>query len=262
MTNWYLGTMGFSYKDWDGVFYPSGLNPRNYLTHYSRIFNAAELDTTFYGTPRAESVYHWASQTPEAFRFCAKFPQAITHDLGLAGVRDETAAFLKTMSLLEDKLGVLLLQFPPSFTVEKTPALVSFLAELPTDLRFAVEFRHRSWHTLETADLLSLYKVAWAATEFPGLPTTIHRTAPFLYIRWIGQHGSFERHTHERLDRSPELRSWWVQLQAHLEQVEAVYGFFNNDYAGFAAATCNKFKSMAGLPVLPFTPPHQGRMQI
>jgi uncharacterized protein YecE (DUF72 family) len=60
---WYIGTMGFSYKDWVGVFYPEGLGAREYLTYYSRIFNAVEIDSSFYGTPRLSSIERWAART-------------------------------------------------------------------------------------------------------------------------------------------------------------------------------------------------------
>ena len=81
MTNWYLGTMGFSYPDWAGTFYPDTLAQRNYLGHYSRFFNAVEIDSTFYGTPRLTTVKRWATSTPADFRFCPKTPRMITHEV-------------------------------------------------------------------------------------------------------------------------------------------------------------------------------------
>ncbi len=81
--NWYLGTVGFSYKDWDGVFYPTGTSPRNYLPRYSKIFGAVELDSTFYGTPPEDRVRQWATITPAEFKFCVKTPRQITHDMRL-----------------------------------------------------------------------------------------------------------------------------------------------------------------------------------
>jgi uncharacterized protein YecE (DUF72 family) len=262
MAAWYLGTMGFSYKDWEGFFYPSGLPARNYLTHYSKIFNAAELDSTFYGTPRLTAVQRWTAQTPVEFQFCAKLPRVITHELGLVGAQAETEAFLEAVRQLDHKLGVVLLQFPPSFTIDQRSALEDYLQILPRNVRFAVEFRHPSWYTTagKTAAMLEERQVCWAATQYPGLPGKIYQTAGFLYVRWIGQHGAFDHHTFERIDRTEELKAWWQQLHHYEQQVEAIYGFFNNDYAGFAPATCHKFMQIAGLPVEPLQPPTQGRL--
>jgi uncharacterized protein YecE (DUF72 family) len=260
MSKWRLGTMGFSYKDWSGPFYPDYIPPREYLAYYSQFFNAVEIDSTFYGTPRPETVRRWAEVVPEDFHFCAKLPKEITHEAKLFGAADRLESFLEVMRLLGDKLAVLLVQLPPSFTALERPALENFLEMLPKDLRFAVEVRDRSWHTEETAGLLSAHSVAWAATEYEDLPRRIEKTAPFVYVRFIGRHGRFETHERERLDVDPQLEWWRENLLAVEESVETIYGFFNNDYAGFGVGTCSRFKQMLGLPVEPFNPPQQPRL--
>ncbi len=263
MVDWLLGTMGFGYKDWQGVFYPAGVGARDYLEHYSRIFNAVEMDTTFYGTPRLSTVEGWAAATPQDFRFCAKVPRLITHEMELVGAAAAMNEFTDALLPLGEKLGAILIQLPPSFDITHHLALAAFLEDLPNTAagkRVAVEFRHPSWYNQQTADLLRTRGVAWATTEYPLLPRQVNVTADFLYIRWIGQHGSYDHHNHERVDKTPELEGWLAQIQASLEGINTIYGFFNNDYAGFAAGTCNRFKKIAGLPAVPFTPPEQGRL--
>src|SRR5512145_2142009 len=105
MTDWLLGTMGFGYKDWQGVFYPAGVGTRDYLGFYSRIFNAVEMDTTFYGIPRLSTVEGWGASTPEGFTICAKTPRLITHELELVGASGYMKEFTDTMRSLGDKLG-------------------------------------------------------------------------------------------------------------------------------------------------------------
>ncbi|MBN1149500.1 MAG: DUF72 domain-containing protein [Anaerolineales bacterium] len=263
----YIGTMGFSYKDWNGAFYPAGMKAHRYLAYYSRIFNAVEVDSTFYGAPKANTVRHWAAATPDGFRFCLKVPRQITHDAGLVGVEADLAQFLEIARSLGEKLGVVLFQFPPSFTAKQLPALQRLLPELPTDIRFAVEIRDQSWYTAVDnqgypllAGALEKYAVCWAATEYPGLPDSIYPTSRFLYVRWIGQHGSYAHHDRERVDRGANMQAWWMRIRDLMEPVEALYGFFNNDYAGFAAGTANRFKWIAGLPVESFKPPQQGTL--
>ncbi len=260
MYDYYLGTMGFSYSAWKGVFYPAGAPVSDYLAYYSRAFNAVELDTTFYAVPRPAVVEQWASAVPAGFRFAAKTPRLITHEMGLADAGQFMDEFLEVMRRLGDRLGVILIQLPPGYTVEHRPRLEKFLGGLPEDIRFAVEFRHRTWYTPATAELLAARRIAWAATEYPHLPQQLTSTTDLLYIRWLGQRGSFRQYDREQVDRTPRLAWWWEQVQSHLGQTQAVYGFVNNDYAGYAPATCNRFKTLAGLPVKTVHQPEQGRL--
>lgn len=247
MTEWYLGTIGFGYKDWVGGFYPESLRAADYLAFYSQKFNAVELDTTFYGVPKLSRVKQWAASVPKGFRFCAKLPRRITHEKGLKGARGELEEFVEAMRGLEGKLGALLIQLPQSFTAKEEKALGEFLEGLPRDVRFAVELRHASWIKPEIVELLRSFGVSWATTEYPRLPNQVKHTRDFLYIRWIGQHGAYDRHSYERVDKTPQLVWWRDQIEPYLGQVRDIYGFFNNDYAGFAAGTCLKFKRILGM---------------
>ena len=248
----YIGTMGFGYDDWCEVFYPAMMPARKYLAYYSRIFNAVEIDSSFYGAPREQTIQRWVQSTPPDFVFCLKTPRTITHDAGLVGVDEEMRIFIQQARNLNEKLACILLQFPPSFSADKISTLESFVSRLPSDIRFAVEVRNPSWYQEEArsnepilADVLRQYGICWASTDFPAVPARIMHTSDFLYIRWIGQHGSYERHNFERLDRSERLRDWWEFIGNYLDRVTAVLGFHNNDFAGFAPGTANRFKEIA-----------------
>ena len=252
--------MGFSYRDWKGVFYPEGMAARDYLAHYSQFFNAVEMDSTFYGTPRAETVSRWAAITPPAFKFCPKVPREITHDRGLVETADLVDHFVDTMRRLDEKLGPILIQLPPDFTAARMPVLAAFLNHLPGGVRYAVEFRHASWHAAATGELLQNHHICWASTEYLYLPQRIYVTTDFICIRWIGQHGRYEINDHERVDMTPRLQEWWEDIQGRMGEFDTVYGFFNNDYAGHSPATCNRFMELVGLPTRPLQPPKQGRL--
>jgi uncharacterized protein YecE (DUF72 family) len=258
MTSFHLGTMGFSYSDWVGPFYPESMVQRNFLKHYSRFFNAVEIDSTFYGTPRVETVQRWFAETPVDFCFCPKTPRIITHDKGLRSAHLSMAEFLLVMRILEEKLGVILIQLPPSFGVDQHDVLDNFLGSLPNDLRFAVEFRHPSWHQSQTEQLLLKHQVCWAGTEYPDLPRGITLTTDYAYFRLIGQHGQFHSHNREQIDRIDNLNWWYQHLEKHRKSLTNIYGFFNNDYAGFGVGSCNRFKHIAGLPAPDLRPPQQG----
>jgi uncharacterized protein YecE (DUF72 family) len=155
--------------------------------------------------------------------------------------------FLDSLSPLENKVGPILIQLPPRFTLEKLPILTEFLSYLPSGFQFAIEFRHHSWYNKRTGDLLSKYNVCWTAIDYPKLPKEIIITTNFLYIRWIGINNLYHYHTHERVDRTDQLKEWLDIIQKVAEQVDGIYGYFNNDYAGFAAGTGIRFKQLAGI---------------
>lgn len=260
MTRWYIGTMGFGYKPWQGTFYPEKLPKAQQLSYYVTRFNALEMDSTFYGTPRVDSVQRWREVAPEDFRYCPKAPREITHDLRLApataGILDN---FLTTMGVLGDHLGPIVIQFPPDFTVAERDNLSGFLDRLPRDFRYAVELRHRSWWSDETEAMFRARDICWIAADYIYLPKQIRRTTDFLYLRFLGRHGQFATKTHELVDKTADLRQWQEQIAALTADAPEVYAFFNDDYAGHSPGTANRFKALLGLDVEP-GPPEQGRL--
>ncbi len=247
MSHWYLGTIGFSYKDWVGQFYPIGTGQRGYLSYYSKVFNSVELDTTFHSIPQHRTVQTWSATTPSEFKFCLKTPRVITHELGLKGTQGLMNEFIESISPLQEKTGPILIQLPPSYSQEYFSVLNEFLEILPHSQQYAIEFRHPSWYNQKTAQLLTQYRVCWVSVDYPNIPKQINLTSDFIYIRWIGINGMYRHHTHERVDKTNQLRSWIQVINPFLEQIPTVYGFFNNDYAGFAAGTCNRFMLLGGL---------------
>lgn len=111
-TNIFLGTSAFTAAGWEGSFYPKGMRSRDFLSYYATQFATVEVDSTFYGTPKPSTVNSWNEKTPADFIFAAKVPQVITHEKVLAGCEPEFDEFIETMSLLGDKLGPLVFQFP------------------------------------------------------------------------------------------------------------------------------------------------------
>ena len=116
-----MGTCGWSYDEWVPVFYPSKETPK--LSHYSKIFRTAEVDSTFYAYPNDRTVMGWSRNTPVDFRFSLKIPKVITHDKRLdvkKGVEEDLTGFLDILKPLTDlnKLAMLLLQLPPSLKAD------------------------------------------------------------------------------------------------------------------------------------------------
>jgi len=235
------------------------MQPRSYLAHYSQFFDAVEIDSTFYGTPTPEKVKGWHAATPPNFTFCLKTPRAITHDAPLTRGVEEMHTFIDIAALLGAKLGPILIQFGPDFAFDRSKELAAFLAHLPTDKRFAVEFRHRSWAREETAVLLRQHNICWTAADYIYLPKQIVRTTDFLFLRFIGPHGQYATKDKELVDKTSDLQGWHKQIQQQ-EGITAVYGFFNNDFSGHSPTTCNRFKEIVGLDVGEIRPYQQRRL--
>lgn len=243
MDKLYLGTQGWSYASWVGIFYPAGTPAAEYLPRYAEHFNTVELDTTFYAVPRPSTVAGWRERTPAGFRFAAKFPSAITHEKQLVDCTEDAFFFLDTMTQLDQKLGPLLIQMPPSFGAAQMPALAGFLDGLPTGFRYALEVRHNSWVKPEAkAALLALlrrYGVALCLVQHAWMPRLDEVTAPFVYIRWMGRRADIpdDDYSHVRIDRDKQLDTWAGQVRSYLERNLIVYGFFNNHYQGHSPAS-------------------------
>jgi uncharacterized protein YecE (DUF72 family) len=238
----YLGTSGWSYADWEGTLYPEGLPAGARLAEYANHYATVEIDSTFYGTPRTSTVERWREVVPEGFLFAAKFPQDVTHERNLVDTRSEAEGFVRTMQALEDKLGPLLIQLPPSFDVEGMGVLEDFLSTLPQGPRYAVEVRHKSWLGSDLPELLREHGVALTLVDYPRMPRLEEATTDFAYIRWLGNRREFPSgHTHPKKDRDDDL-SWWAGVvDRFLKQGKTVFAYANNHYQNHAPSTVERF---------------------
>ena len=163
-----IGTSGWDYADWVGVFYPQ---PKRKFEFYSKVFSTVEIDSTFYSLPSPRLVYVWERRASKGFVFSAKIPKIITHKKELKlklGVEDDLDLFLNLMSPLKrsGKLGPLLFQLPPSLKFD-LGLLEDLLDILPGEFMFAIEFRDMSWLRDETFRLLRKYNVAYTIVDEP-----------------------------------------------------------------------------------------------
>jgi uncharacterized protein YecE (DUF72 family) len=253
-----IGCQGWNYADWttkvggETVFYPRGTRADAMLEFYAQVFETIEVDSTFYAIPASSSVENWYKKTPENFTFSLKMPQEITHEYSL---REPSFPILEEFCarilLLKEKLGAVLIQLPPNFEASKenAQALREFLAELPANIRFAVEFRDRQWLIDWTFEELGKNKVALCLVEGSWIPRekifeAIEKpTADFSYVRFMGER---DLTTFDRIVRPQD-----THLQMWREEIEKlkskdIYVYFSNFYEGFAPASVNKLKELLG----------------
>jgi uncharacterized protein YecE (DUF72 family) len=257
-----LGACAWSYDEWRASFYPAELPAERWLEFYAHYFSAVEVDSTFYSAPSEETVLRWVQSTPAKFRFACKLPRAITHACRLRDCSAELTAFLRAIEPLAPKLQVLLIQLPPSFLPKDgKPALRNFLAQLPRDFRFAIEFRNSGWHRPQIIRLLEKHRVCWVWSDTSALNERnlapfefLPITTDFLYLRLLGDYGTkYGRdgarvHQYAKLlwKREAALDSWVLRIRRHLEETRTIWTFVNNHYEGFAPETCQRIAARLG----------------
>lgn len=235
----YLGTQGWSYKSWDGVFYPAGTPAGSYLAEYAKKLPAVEIDSTFYAAPRPSVVQQWDEVTPDRFRFTAKFPQAITHEKMLKDAGQDVSYFLDAIGKLGKKLGPLLLQFPYTFKPEQKNRLDDFLAALPDSFRYAVEIRQRGWLQDWFFDMLARHRTALVMADYAYMPKLKQATTDFAYIRLLGNRKDVpdDQYDRVRINRDSELDEWADVIADLVDKGVPIWGFANNHYMGHSPAT-------------------------
>ena len=184
MAQLYTGTSGFAYPTWKPRFYPEKLPEKKFLEHYATRLNCVEINYTFRRLPSATTLENWVKATPVGFSFACKANQRITHILRLKDAGPALDLFLRMIDPLRSarRLGPILFQLPP--TVKCDLALLNdFVALLPPDLRFSMEFRHASWLQAEVYEALRRRNISLCVAESDKLEIPEVITADFVYYR-------------------------------------------------------------------------------
>jgi len=268
----YLGCPMWGLKSWVGNFFPPKTKQSEFLSLYSRRLNTVEGNTTFYATPSAETVARWRDDTPPGFKFCLKFPQAITHHKRLRNAEAETAEFLNRLETLGDRCGPAFLQLPPTFNGTSLPALSAYLATLPRDFAYAIEPRHADFFSeptetkfdrlmqerglarlvfdtrgLRAAPRDTTEAVRDAQDRKPNFPVRFTRTAPFAFTRYV---------SHPTLNANPQwLTEWAGQVAPWLARGDDVFFFLHYPDDTYAPEVARLFHALVAarvpLPPLP-----------
>ncbi|HJR48613.1 MAG TPA: DUF72 domain-containing protein [Nitrososphaeraceae archaeon] len=259
-----LGCSGWNYGDtpdrggWVGIFYPDRNTKR--LRYFSQFFDTAEMDSIFY-----EKFYSHMTRgtfigmvkaTPENFQFSVKVPETITHRKRLdvrKGAITDFEIFLDKISPLKNsnKLGAVLLQLPPSFTVSEFKNMEGFLDKLPSGYHYAVEFRHPSWKTEGPWDMLKHYNIAAVMTDSPAkenlefLSEVTVTTSDHSFIRFHGRNTKGHYWYDYRYSKE-ELKPWIEKVEEVKRQTKVLRAYFNNHYGGAAVINALQFKEMLG----------------
>jgi uncharacterized protein YecE (DUF72 family) len=228
VTEYLIGTSGWHYEDWRGVFYPGDLPRKKWLEFYAQKFNTVEVNNSFYRLPSEAAFIEWRTTVPSHFIYAVKVSRFITHVKRLKNVEEPVANFLSRARLLEDKLGVLLYQLPPQMK-RNYELLEVFLRSLKPGLRNVFEFRHESWFDDSIFELLHRFGAGFCVFDMPGVACPFVETSNFAYIRFHGSQGLYwSRYSEKELNR-------WARTIVDLgKDLKTIYIYFNNDAQGHA----------------------------
>jgi len=222
-----IGTSGWNYRHWKGRFYPENLPMRRWLEFYAEHFDTVELNASFYRLPSEKTVKGWKTRTPADFLWSVKAPRKITHIARLRGVHEYLEEFLKRMELLEEKLGPVLFQLPPSLKYDHK--VLEDFGHLVKKLRYPVlEVRNKSWLIDDCIETLKSCNIALCISHssgrFPCFDEVL--TANFVYIRFHGPDKLYaSRYGDKRLEEWAEkIKAWNLPTFVYL----------NNDFEGYA----------------------------
>ena len=230
----FVGTSGYSYREWKGSFYPEKLPNKQMLSYYAERFNSVEINGSFYRLPSASTLQPWAKEVPNDFQFTFKAPQSITHFKRLKVAGEPTKEFIQATGVLKARLGPLLFGLPKNFKKD-LPRLQEFLKQLSRGLRVAFEFRHPTWFDEEVFDCLRANRCALCVNddkeESPWTEKLV-RTTDWGYLR-----------LRRKAYTGKAFANWIKKLKA--QKWNEAYVFFKHEETGTGPKLATRFIELA-----------------
>lgn len=228
-----IGTSGYQYDHWKGVFYPEDIPKNRWFDHYARHFDTVEINNTFYQLPQESTFDGWHEQAPAGFCYALKFSRYGSHLKRLKDPQGPIDKFIRRAERLKSFLGPILVQLPPHWNVN-AERLAAFLEAAPKTYRWAVEFRDPSWLCEEIYAILQEHQAALCIHDMiDDHPRRI--TADWTYLRFHGDHytGSY---SYQFLSAQAQ------RIRESLAGGLDVFAYFNNDQHGYAVQNAADLK--------------------
>ena len=233
-----VGTSGWTYPHWRNIFYPLDCQKSRWLEYYTEHFDTVELNATFYRLPKAKTVEGWKRRTPDFFLWAVKASKYITHTKRLTEPTEPLERFYAIALALEEKLGPILFQLPPSLPFDEE-RFAGFCGCLSPSHRHALEVRLPSWISDRLFAILEGHNMAFCISDTAGrYPCHEAVTADYLYVRL---HGSKKLYASDYSEE--ELQAWAHKIRRWGKDT---YLYFDNDFEGYAVRNAKRFKEILG----------------
>ena len=246
MARYNIGTSGWHYDHWRGLFYPDGLPKSRWFEYYARHFLTVELNNSFYRQPKASAWQAWHDEAPSGFRFAVKANRFLTHIKRFKDAEEPLKNFFDGAHRLNTFLGPVLYQAPPSFprTEENVERLEAFFQLLPCGDVHVVEFRHNSWFVDDTLELLRHHNVGLCVHDMKGMRCPKERTSNIAYVRLHGGHRTYAGNYSDNA-----LDEWAEVLERLTHGGHEAWVYFNNDLEGHAVHNAQALSERLGIAV-------------
>ena len=234
----HIGTSGWSYKHWKGVYYPEKLPASKWLSFYAEDFETSEINSSFYRLPSEQTVLNWARQVPDGFLFCPKMSRFLTHMKKLSDPEEALERYFDVFQHLSKIMGPVLIQLPPllAFNYEKAEYFYKLLKRRYNNYSFVMEVRHTSWLKEESLTLMTRYNIGLVISQSgTGFPYSELVTAKNIYVRF---HGPKELYASGYPDKM--LEEFADKFYIWTGKGHDVWAFFNNDIHGYAPEDAKK----------------------
>jgi len=258
MTKFFIGTSGYSYKDWEGEFYPVGINSNQYLQYYNKFFNTVEINSTYYSLPSPFLFLNMKKKVNSDFLFSVKAYHQITHERNADDSIYES--FLKALDPIieSNNLGVILFQFPYSFNFNKNNFdYLKKIKEKFKDIKITYEFRNINWLNDKVIKLLTELDIGFCNVDEPKfaklLPQTNILTSDIFYLRfhgrnyakWWSSDEAFERYDY--MYKQEELEEWIPKIKEASLKAKKMLIYFNNHYKAKSVKSANLLINLLSL---------------
>jgi uncharacterized protein YecE (DUF72 family) len=234
-----VGTSGWIYQHWRGVFYPERLPAGKCFAYYAARFDTVEINYTFYHLPDRPTFDGWRLQAPQDFCYALKASRFLTHRKKLNEPEQPLALLLERARRLGSRLGPILYQLPPRWKCN-LERLRQFVNLLPQDLLHAFEFRDPSWYNDEVRALLDQAGMGFCIHDMAGSPSPLWVTGRLAYVRFHGAAGA----KYEGLYTQDQMRAWAQRLGQYLKEGRDTYAYFNNDGGGHALVNARQLREL------------------
>jgi uncharacterized protein YecE (DUF72 family) len=241
----YIGTSGWSYSDWKGSFYPDKTKSTDYLPFYAQSFHASEINSSFYHTPRISTVEGWTTKVPDDFKFCPKMSRYLTQMKRLKDPEEPLQKFFTAFEPMTDKIGIVLVQLPPSLQFDEEVA-THFFNVLKRDyhkFKFALEVRHKSWLEELPLTLIRENDISLVISQSGvGYPYAEMITTRNVYLRFHGPAKLFSSSYSDEMlqDYADKIKTWSGDRHT-------IWAFFNNTMGMAGLNNARTLKKMLGI---------------